>query len=98
MSNVSPQTPTSRWLVTLLGEPYDLEDLPLWFPDGSVHVIVEEGTYYVCGALFESLVDSNEVREVAEAVLDTFTAIAKLLYGNYRRSRSLSDLSLPDRT
>jgi hypothetical protein len=72
---------TPRWLVQLIGERSDLDDLASWFPDGPTYVLFEQDQHYLAGADFAPLQSATEVRECAEAALDIITAAARLLVG-----------------
>ena len=54
-----------RWLIEVLGERMDLEELPRYFPDGDVYAIEENGKFYLLGSALESLADAEAIRAEA---------------------------------
>lgn len=75
----------SRWLVELVGEPSDLEEFPLWFPDGDLCAIAESGKTYITGPALDAFDEASQVRDAVLAAVDCFSAIIALLGPSFRR-------------
>lgn len=68
-----------RWLVELLGEKFDVEEFPHWFPTGDIHAITEGETVFLTGPDFEQCADAEAVRRLADRVVEEQYAIVCLL-------------------
>ena len=44
-----------RWLVQLSGERMDLEEFPIWFPNGEVFAIEENKEFFLVGPALDVL-------------------------------------------
>ncbi|WP_428506892.1 hypothetical protein [Roseateles sp.] len=73
-----------RWLVEITGDKFHLEDLPAYFPDGDMYVVLEGERYYIVGSALEVTADHAEVRALALARLEIFAAAMKLIFGHYK--------------
>ena len=56
----------NRWLVSLNGEKFDLEEFPLAFPSGALHAICDDMNYFLTGDYFEQFQDAVPTRCTAE--------------------------------
>jgi hypothetical protein len=75
----------ARWLVKLEGDPFDLEELPYWFPSGDVHAIKDDNDVFLTGQTFEKYNNAREVHDAALQTIDEFSAIIMLLWSDFRR-------------
>ncbi len=69
----------ARWLVPLAGEHFDLEEFARWFPSGGIHVIEEDGRYYLVGQDLEALPNAEAIYLEAHRALGQFAPIVLLL-------------------
>lgn len=68
-----------RWLIELVGDYADTEEVPRWFPDGDVCAVEKDGKHYLTGTWFEGFDDGGVVRaEAAEAFKPMSAAISVL--------------------
>src|SRR5882724_8656783 len=72
-----------RWLVSVVGEPFDLEELPLWFPSGDIYALAEGQSVFLTGPTLESIREPAEVLDVAAQALDELCAILALLWPQF---------------
>ena len=70
----------SRWLIAVHGEPFDLEELPRWFPDGEVFAFSEGSSFFLTGSRFDFLINPVDVLDVATDALSERCAIVSLLW------------------
>jgi hypothetical protein len=75
----------ARWLVSIIGEHFDTEELPRWFPDGDAFAIEEDRRVYITGPALENLGGPNDVRKAAVAILNDFAGVIALLLPNFRK-------------
>ncbi len=71
-----------RWLVTLEGKRFDLEEFSRSFPCGDLFIFEEEKTFYLGGKPLDSLPGTGEVQKMAEIILAEFTGILLTLQPN----------------
>ena len=74
-----------RWLVRLDGEPADLEEFPLRFPDGELYAVEKDGGVYLTGPELEALAGAEQVREHARGAAEEMSAIISLLWSAFRK-------------
>lgn len=77
--------PMAKYFVELKGEPADLEEFPIWFPDGSLFVQVEQDRYYLHSDEIASSSSPERALEFAEAALDQLYAVGLLLWPSLHR-------------
>lgn len=73
-----------RWIIQLVGERFDLEDLPKWFHDDSLKVELRGDEYFLSSA---RLVDLSKARDVLHAALDIVAQVngsIRLWHRNHR--------------
>jgi len=75
----------ARWLVRLVGEQFDVEELPRWFPSGEVFAVREGEYVYLTGPALEHHKDAGEVVKVTRKALDELSAVISLLVPNYQK-------------
>jgi hypothetical protein len=75
----------ARWLVRLVGEPADLEEFPLKFPDGDLYAVEKDGSVYITGPELELLASAEQVREHARGAAEEMSAIISLLWSAFRK-------------
>jgi hypothetical protein len=68
------------WLVRLAGEPADLEQFPLRFPDGDLFAVENDGGLHLTGPQLEALAGAEQVREQARGAAEEMSAIVSLLW------------------
>lgn len=69
----------SIWSVQIVGDDFDLDDLPEWFKFGELKVVKEANGYYLYSSRFSSAKDAKEVRSIAEKLIQIMLGIAMLL-------------------
>jgi hypothetical protein len=72
-----------NWSVQLTGDKFDLEDLPKWFTTPDLQVVEELDGYYLRSDLFEAIEEAEEVRTVAQEILERLVGAAKLFRPNF---------------
>jgi hypothetical protein len=75
----------ARWLVELKGERFDLEEYPRWFPNGDIHVLEEDGKFFLIGNALDRLGEAKGVRDEAVKTLGQFAATISLFEPNVRK-------------
>lgn len=75
----------ARWLIQLEGDRFDLEEIPVFFPDGEVHAIDTDGFVYLVGEALEGFADAVKVREAAMQALEEMSAAIGLLWPDFRK-------------
>ena len=81
---------TAAWVIPLVGDRFDLEDLPLWLAGQGVHVAERAGAFEL--VIPVAIVGDNyeSVRAFAEEQLDLINGVGRLL-GQAFRPLSLAD-------
>jgi hypothetical protein len=74
----------AQWLVRLLGERFDLEDLPAWFAEPELKIIEEEGMFWLASSDFDALQTPEQVKSDAEQKLEAVAGAARLFQPNIR--------------
>ena len=77
----------TRWQVELLGEAYDLEELPYFFATGEICCLVEDGTFFLIAQAFEGQQEPSQVHAMAESLVDDITGAMATHIGRYPRPR-----------
>ncbi len=81
---------TASWVIPLVGDHFDLEDLPLWLAGQGVHVAERDGAFEL--VIPVGIIGNNyePVRAFAEEQLDLINGVGRLL-GQGFRPLSLAD-------
>lgn len=74
-----------RWRARLIGEKFDLEEIPRLFTAPERRVVEDEGDYFLESESFEMLEDVADVHEEATRLLALINGAARLKRGNFRR-------------
>ena len=69
----------SRWLVEILGESIDLNEIVRFFPHGEIYATREGEDVYLVGDGLEQLSEVREVRELASCAVNGFVAAIDLI-------------------
>jgi hypothetical protein len=69
----------ARWLVELVGDRFDLEEFPFWFPSGELYAIEEGSSVFLAGSQLEQLADASMVHETAAKAIDEFYSVIYLI-------------------
>jgi hypothetical protein len=72
-----------NWSVQLTGDKFDLEDLPKWFTTPDLQVVEELDGYYLKSDLFEAIEEAEQVRALAQEMLQFLVGAAKLFRPNF---------------
>lgn len=68
----------TEWLVGLIGDKFDLEELPKLFRSDALRVTEEHDGYYLKSSEFESLSNADDVRAKAKTLLQHLNGVSKL--------------------
>ncbi|HZM84999.1 MAG TPA: hypothetical protein VFF31_00455 [Blastocatellia bacterium] len=81
---------TAAWVIPLVGDHFDLEDLPRWLAGQSIHVAERDGAFEL--VISVAIIGDNyePVRAFAEEQLDLINGVGRLL-GQAFRPLSLAD-------
>lgn len=64
----------TRWQVELLGEAYDLEELPYFFATGEICCLAEDGTFFLIAQAFEGQQEPSQVHAMQSRSSTTLPA------------------------
>jgi hypothetical protein len=74
----------ATWRVQLVGDVFDLEELPKLFAAEHLRVVEEQGAYYLQGSALDALDDAGQVREAANGILSNINGAARLDSPDYK--------------
>lgn len=74
----------SVWSVQIVGDNFDLDDLPGWFNSNELKVVKEANGYYLYSNRFSSVKDAKEVRIIAEKLVEKMLGAAMLIRSNLK--------------
>jgi hypothetical protein len=76
-----------RWLVELAGAPFDLEELPAWFPGGDVFVLREGDQFYLTGPALEKFEQPGDVYNASLQLVDELYGVGLLMLPSLRKPK-----------
>jgi hypothetical protein len=74
----------SNWSVQITGDKFDLEELPGWFNTPELMMVKESDGIYIHSSHFDSSKDSNEVRSLAEELIEKINGVSKLYRSDFQ--------------
>ncbi len=75
----------TEWRVRLEGHKFDLQALAAAFTSDDLNVTEQDGGYVLRAREFEALTDAGEVREKAEAIVQSLNGLGKTLLNGFER-------------
>jgi len=72
----------SDWKVELIGDRFDLEDLPDWFSEGGIKIETSDGKYFLLSNTFEELTEESEIRTEANRLVKLINGIGRVYREN----------------
>jgi len=78
----------THWKVELLGEAYDLEELPYFFSSGEICCLAEGEIFFLVAQAFEGQEGPSQVHAMAESLIDDITGAMATHIGRYPRPRA----------
>ncbi|MDU9049522.1 MAG: hypothetical protein Q3M30_11760 [Candidatus Electrothrix sp. Rat3] len=74
-----------KWSVRLIGERFDLEDLPRWFnSNDEINVTTETGNFFLNSDTFKHDDDYNTIVQKAEAIIIFINGISRIKRNNFK--------------
>jgi hypothetical protein len=73
-----------NWLVRLVGDEFDLQELPELLASPNATVLKEDGQYYLKSTDFDTQTGASDILKIATQILEAVNGAAKLHLGSFR--------------